>query len=138
MPDYTIEKIVDATHFKKDGTEIISKNGKKMWRVTIHVAEFPGKYIVGFTPWEPDERFLGVQDLEITTKPWKDRINYGFSLTALMRSQNTQAAAVMVTPLPDMERTVPTVNDELVCKMSEVIDRLCEAVEEMRRILNPI
>jgi len=135
MPNYTIEKIIDATHFRKDGTEIISRTGKKMWRVTIHVAELPGKYIVGFTPWEPDERFLGVWDLTITTKQWEDRINYCFSLTALMRSQNTQAAAEMVTSLPNMEKMVPTVNDELVCKMSEAIDRLSETVGEMRGIL---
>src|SRR3989344_4446916 len=42
MPTYNVDKIVDSTPFRKDGTEIISKNGKRMWRVILDIREFPG------------------------------------------------------------------------------------------------
>ncbi len=130
MPNYTVEKIVSATHLRKDGTEIISKNGKKMWRVTVHLKEFPGKYIVGFTPWEPDERFLGIWDFIISTKQWEGRTNYCFSLAALIKSENTKALAT----LSSLEASgrMHTFNDELICNISESLYKLEETVYELR------
>ena len=130
MPTYNVDKIVDSTPFRKDGTEIISKNGKRMWRVILDIREFPGKSIVGFTPFEPDERFLGEQDLIVTAKQWEGRKIYGFSIESLLRSQDLLTLPPAITPKPRVREH--GMDHQLASEIFEFVDELQEILAEFR------
>jgi len=78
MQKLNITKCV-ATDKKKDGTPIVNKYGKTVWRVGILTDKYGEEWINGFLPFEP--KWEGTeQELEIYEEEFNGQIQKKFNL----------------------------------------------------------
>lgn len=99
MPTYHVTEIIDATNQRNNGTPIISRAGKPIWRVIVRIAEDADNLYTGFTPFEPDDRFLGPRRLILHENQWEGGLSHNFLLEDIVDHQQAAARAQRQTRL---------------------------------------
>jgi len=84
MEEVTKVKItkVYATDKKKDGSEIVSKFGKKSWRVGLKTNEHGDEWVNGFTPFDPSDWEGQEKELVIYQEEWNGKQQWKFKLAS--------------------------------------------------------
>lgn len=71
---------VSSTNKKKDGTDMINKNGKPFFRVGIQTSEHGEEWINGFMPSHPGDWEGSEQELTITEEEFNGKVSKKFAV----------------------------------------------------------
>jgi hypothetical protein len=71
---------INATDKKADGSQLVTKNGKPMWRTNIQIAERPGVWINGLVFSEPVNWKGSKQRLILFTEEYDGKLQPKFKL----------------------------------------------------------